>query len=198
MCGSTITTIWTKVSLCGIGSMEASNLASAGLDVVEHVHRVREVPLVPNHVLVIFGMLDIEPENVNGDIFLVEALLHTPDIVGTDVVPSALMITQRPMRRKLNRSSQFRILTEDLLWRGSGEKEDVEDARLGDPVGFGRLFRGMSDVDPSFRSDGDKDSDGGIHRVRVDQRDRSVQRHGGRSEVLEDVGIVEPVWVIEE
>jgi len=79
--GSTITTIWTKVSPYGIGSKEASNLASTGLDVVEHVHRVREVFLVPNHVLVVLGMLDIEPENVNRDIFFVEPLLHTPDVV---------------------------------------------------------------------------------------------------------------------
>jgi len=119
-------------------------------------------------------MLDIEPENVNWDIFFVEALLHTPDVVGTDVVPSTLVITQRPMRGKLNRSSQFRILTEDLARRGSGEKEDVKNARLGDPVGFSRLFRGVSDVDPGFGSDGDEDCDSRIRRVRVDQGNRPV------------------------
>ena len=181
-----------------MGSNEALNLASAGLDVVEHVHRVREVLLVPNHVLVVLGMLDVEPENVNGDIFFVEALLYTPDVVGTDIIPSALVITQRPMWRKLNRSGQFRILTENLIWRGSGEQEDVKNTRLGDPVGFRRLFRGMSDIDPGFRSDCDEDRDGRIRRVRVDQGNRPVQRHGGRSKVLEDVGVVESVWVIEE
>ena len=143
-------------------------------------------------------MLDIEPENVDRDIFFVETLLHAPDIVGTDIVPSALVITQRPMGRKLNRSGQFCILTKDLLRCGSREKEHVKNARLGDPVSFGRLLRGMSDIDPGFRSDGDKDCNGRICRVRVDQGNRPVQRHGGRSEVLENVGIVESVWVIEE
>jgi len=102
------------------------------------------------------------------------------------------------MGRKLNRSSQFCILTEDLIRRGSGEKEYVKNTRLGDPVGFSRLFRGMSDVDPGFRSDSGEDCDGRIRRMRVDQGNSPVQRHGGRSEVLEDVGVVESVWVIEE
>jgi hypothetical protein len=123
---------------------------------------------------VVLGILDIKPENVNRHIRFVESLLHTPDVIGTDVVPSALVITQRPMRGKLNRSSQFRILTKDLIRRGSGEKKDVKDTRLGDPVGLGRLLRGMSDVDPGFGSDGDEDPDGGICRVRVDQGNGSV------------------------
>jgi len=143
-------------------------------------------------------MLNVEPENVNRDIFFVETLLHTPDIVGTDIIPSALVITQRPMRRKLNRSGQLCILTEDLVWRRSREKEDVKNTRLGNPVGFSRLLGRMSDVNPGFRSDGNKDGDGRIHRVRVDQGNRPVQRHGGRSDVFEDVGVIESVWVIEK
>ena len=98
----------------------------------------------------ILGVLDIQPENVNGDILRVEALLYTPDVVGTDIVPSALVITQRPMRRKLNRSGQFRILTKDLVWRGPRKEKDVKNTRFGDPMGFGRLLSGVSDVDPGF------------------------------------------------
>lgn len=56
----------------------------------------------------------------------------------------------------------------------------------------------MSDVDPGFGSDGGENSDGRIYRVRVDQGDGPVQRHGGGSEVFEDVGVVEPVRIIEE
>lgn len=146
----------------------------------------------------VLGILDIQPENVNGDIFFIEALLHTPDVVGTDIVPSALVISQRPMRRKLNSSGQFRVLTEDLVRRGSREEEDFKDTRLGDPVGFSRLLSGVSDVDPGFGSGRDEDCDGGICRVRVDQRNRSVQRRGGGSDVFEDIGIIKPVWIIEK
>jgi len=52
-------------------------------------------------------MLNIEPENVNSDIFFVEALLHTRDVVGPNIIPLALTITQRLIGRKLNRSCQF-------------------------------------------------------------------------------------------
>ena len=75
------------------------------------------------------------------------------------------------MRRKLDRAGQSRILTEDLVWRGSGEKEDVKNTGFGDPVGLSRLLCGVSNVDPGFRSDGDEDCDGRICGVRVDNRD---------------------------
>ena len=113
-----------------LGSNQAPNLASEGFDVVEHVNRVREVLLVPNHVLVVLGILDIQPEDVNRHVFFVEPLLHTPDIVGTDIVPPALMIAQRPMRGELDGSGKFRILAKDLVWCGSRKEEDVEDTRL--------------------------------------------------------------------
>lgn len=146
----------------------------------------------------VLGVLDIKPENVNGEILFVEALLHAPNVVGTDVVPSALVITQRPMRRKLNRSGQFRVLAEDLVRRGPGEEEDVKNAGLGDPVCLSRFLSGVSDVYPGFGGGGDEDGDSGICGVRVDQGNRPIQRHGGRSEVFEDVGIIEPVWITEE
>ena len=126
----------------------------------------------------VLGILDIEPENVNRHIRFIESLLHTPDVIGTDVVPSALMITQRPMRGKLNRPGQFRILTKDLIRRGSRKEKDVKDTRLGYPVSLGRLLGGMGDVDPGFGGDGDEDPNGGICRVCVDQGDGSVQWHG--------------------
>jgi len=118
---------------------------------------------------VVLGILDIQPENVNRDILLVEALLHTPNVFGTDIIPSALVITQRPMGRKLNRSGQFRVLTKDFFRRGSRKEEDVKNTRLGDPMGFSRLLSGVSNIDPGFRSDCDEDCDGRICRVRMDQ-----------------------------
>jgi len=146
----------------------------------------------------VLGILDIQPEHVNGDILFIEALLHAPDVVATDIVPSALVVSQRPVRRKLNSSGQFRILAEDLVGRGSGKKEDVKDTRLGDPVGFSRLLSGVSDVDPGFGSGSDEDCNGRICRVRVDQGNRPIQRRGGGSDVFEDIVVVKPVWIIEE
>jgi hypothetical protein len=40
-----------------------------------------------------------------------------------------------------------------------------------------------------------EDTDGGIGRMCVENRDRTVQRHRGGGEVLEDVGVVQTVWV---
>ena len=146
----------------------------------------------------ILGILNIQPENVNRDILFIEAFLHTPDVVGTDIVPSALMVSQRPMRRKLNGSSQFRVLAEDLVGRGSGKKEDVKDTRLGDPVSSSRFLCGVNYVNPSFGSGSDEDCDGGICRVCVYQGNRPVQRGGGGSDVFEDIVVIKPVWIIEE
>ena len=67
-------------------------LAGEGLNIVEHVNWIREVLIVPNHVFVVFGILDIEPKHIDGDIRLVEAGLYTSDIFGTDVVPSTLVV----------------------------------------------------------------------------------------------------------
>lgn len=67
-------------------------LTSESLNVVEHIDWVREVFLIPNHVLVFLGILDVEPENVDGDILFVETLLDTPDVVGADIIPSALVV----------------------------------------------------------------------------------------------------------
>ena len=78
------------------------------------------------------------------------------------------------MGRELHGPSQFRVLTKDLIRCGSGEKEDVENAGLGDPVSLGRLFSGMNDIDPGFRSDGDEDCDSRIRRVCVDHGNRSI------------------------
>ena len=180
------------------GPNQASNLASEGLDIVEHVNWIREVLLVPNHVLVVLGILDIQPEDVNRHIFFVEPPLHAPDIVGTDIVPPALVIAQRPMRGKLDRSGQFRILAENPVWCGSRKEEDVEDTGLGNPMGLSRLLSRVSDVDPCFGSGGDKNSNGGICRVRVDQGDGSVERRGGGSDVFEDIAVIESVWIAEE
>jgi len=147
---------------------------------------------------VVLGILDIQPENVNGDILFIEAFLHAPDVVSTDIVPSALVVSQRPMRRELNSSSQFRVLAEDLVGCGSRKKEDVKDTRLGDPMGFSRLLGWVNDIDPGFGSDSDEDSDGRICGVGVDQGDGPVQRRCGGSDVFEDIGVIEPVWIIEE
>ena len=119
----------------------------------------------------LFGILDVEPENIDRDVLFVKSLLHAPNVVAADIVPSALVVSKRPMWRKLNRPGQSRILAENMVWRGSGEKENIKNTRLGDPMSLGRLIRGMSDVDPGFRSSGDEDGDSGICGVRMDQRD---------------------------
>lgn len=125
-----------RLAFITLRSNQNFNLASEGFDVVEHINWVREVLPFPNHVLVVFRILDVQPENVNRDILFVEALLHASDVVGTDIVPPALVIAQGPMRRKLDCSGQFRILTEDLIRCGSRKEKDVKNTRLRDPMGF--------------------------------------------------------------
>jgi hypothetical protein len=94
-------------------------LASKSLDVFCHFHRVREVLLVPNEVFVVFRVFDIQPEDINGHIFLIEPLLNASDIVRADIVPPALMVSKRPMCRERRCPRESRVLSKYIFWGGT-------------------------------------------------------------------------------
>jgi hypothetical protein len=76
-----------------------TDLAAQRSDVVGHLHWVGEILLVPDHILVIFRILDVKPKDINRHILLVEAFLYTAYVVRTDVIPTALVVPQCPVGR---------------------------------------------------------------------------------------------------
>jgi hypothetical protein len=162
---------------------------------LDHLNRVRELFLIPDEILVLFRVLNIKPEDIDRNICLVEAALHRPDIIRTDVVPPALMVSERPMRRDDGGARQTRVLSEHVRRGGARQQEDVEDARLGDPVRRGVLVRCVAYVDPRLGADSVEYGHGRVLGVRVHQWDGAVQGHGRIGEIFKDVGIVETVWV---
>jgi hypothetical protein len=176
----------------------STNLAPKSSNIVDHVNWVREVPLVPNHILVLLRVLDIKPEDINWHIFLIKPLLHCPDILWADVVPSALVIPQTPVGRKHGGTSELGVLLKDVLRCRARKEEEVQNTRLRDPVCFRRLIGSVTDINPCFGPDGVEDSNGRVCGVGVQDRDRTVDGHGRRCEVFKDVTVVETIRVAEE
>lgn len=76
-----------------------TDLAAQRSDVVGHLYWVGEILLVPDHILVILRILDVQPKDINGHILLVEALLYIAYVVRADVIPAALVVPQCPVGR---------------------------------------------------------------------------------------------------
>ena len=81
--------------------------------------------LVPDEVLVLLGVLDVEPEDIDGDVLLIETLLHGSHIVRADVVPTTLVIAKGPVSRQSGSSGETCPLREDILGSRSWQDENV-------------------------------------------------------------------------
>src|SRR6201996_4262284 len=90
----------------------SSNFAFESRNVVRHLHGVREGFLLPHKVLVVVRVLDVEPEDIDGHIFLVKTLLYSAYIVAADVVPPTLVVAKAPVRWKHRCARQARVLRE--------------------------------------------------------------------------------------
>jgi hypothetical protein len=99
-------------------------------DIVGHFNRIRELFFLPDEVLVVRRILDIQPNHIDRHVFLVKSPLDAAYVVGADVVPPALVVRERPVRRERGCAGQAGILLEDVLWRRPGNDEHVHDARL--------------------------------------------------------------------
>ena len=70
-----------------------TDFTTQSCNVFGHFDWVGEVFLVPYHILVVLGVLDVQPKNIERHIFLIEAFLYITHIIRTDVVPAALVVT---------------------------------------------------------------------------------------------------------
>jgi hypothetical protein len=165
---------------------------------VGHLHWVREILLVPNHILMVFGILDVQPKDIERHVLLVEALLHTADVVGADVIPATLVVTQRPVRRQRSCAGEAAILSEYFCRGRAGKNEDIKDPRFGDPVSASRLSCRVRNIDPCLGTNGVENGDGRIGGMCVHNWDGTIKGRRPRGEVLEDIGIVESVGIAEE
>ena len=182
----------------GTCAIQTTRLATVLGKLVLHDFRLGEVPAVPDHVLVLVGVLNVEPDDVERDVGLVEAPLDVEHVRLALVVPPALVVRDRKELRKRRPTRQGRVLVEDGERRRPQEDEEVEDARLGDPVrcrrrcggaevcrvgGLQRLAEGSDDclgrryfrdVDPGLGSDDVEDGNGRASSVGLQERNRSI------------------------
>jgi hypothetical protein len=172
--------------------LEFAHLTSQCPDLILHLDRVRELLLVPIKVLVLGRVLDIQPSDVQRDILLVKPPVHIEHVMLVEVVPSALMISDRPERRNRCISCQSGVLPEKILRFRAGEDEQVHDPRFRHPLRLNARL-GVFDVDERFGPDEVEYSDRVLGGLSVDHGDVAIERHGGVGFVLEDVDVIETV-----
>ena len=90
-------------------------------DVISHFHRIREIFLIPNEILVLFRIFNIKPEHIDRHVLFIEPLLHTPYVIGADIIPPALMIPKGPVCRQRRCPSELRVLTKTSSGVGPGK-----------------------------------------------------------------------------
>lgn len=172
--------------------LEPAHLTSQCPDLVLHLDRVRELLLIPIKVLVLGRVLDIQPSDVQRDILLVKPPVHIEHVVLVEIVPSTLVISDRPERRNRSVSCQSGVLPEKIIGFGAGEDEQVHDPRFRHPLRLNPRL-GVFDVDERFGADEVEHSDRVLGGLSVDHGDVAVERHGGIGFVLEDVDVIETV-----
>lgn len=79
---------------------------------LEHLFRVREIPLVPRKVLFVVCVLDVEPDCVVGDIVVIEPRVDRQNVVLGEVIPAALVMAYTEEGREWSRPGQFAVLLE--------------------------------------------------------------------------------------
>lgn len=135
---------------------ERTHLPPLLLDLLQHALHIRELSLVPIKVPVLLRILYIQPGHIQRESFPVgiEPPVHVQHVLLIEVVPSALVVAQRPVSGESRRADEGGELFEERVrgGGGSGEEEEVEDTGFGDPVGRDPVRGGgrRGDVDPGF------------------------------------------------
>ena len=71
---------------------------------VDHIHGIGELLRVPSEISLAVGVLDVQPNDVDGNVELVEVGVDRENVVLIVVVPSTLVISDGEGRRKWSRS----------------------------------------------------------------------------------------------
>ena len=169
-------------------------LAFLGFYVGNHLYRVGKCFLVPHKVLVSFGILDIEPKDVDGDILLIKPLLYRSDVFTADIVPATLVVGEGVQRGKHGSACEAGVLGEDRSRVRTWENEDVKNARFRDPVCLCAVV-GLSDIDEGVACNGIEDCNGALFTMGMHQGDSAIESDGGICKILEHVRVVESIRV---
>lgn len=138
------------------------------------VHRVwiDESQRIPSEVLLLLCVLNVKPNDIIGNLELVELAVHILNVFIRDIVPSTLVVSNSERLRHSGVASEFTVLTSQILRSGSQEDKDIQKPTLGDPMRLrvsvtlgaqgkrvcGRL--GLDDIDPGLSSVQPKNTDG--------------------------------------
>lgn len=101
-----------------------------------HTNWIWERMLVPGEVLLAVSVFDVKPYHVIWDIVLVKLPIDIFDVFISHIVPSALMISNGKLLRKLRVSSKLGVLLDNSFRVWTEENEDVDKSTLGEPVCF--------------------------------------------------------------
>mmetsp|Transcript_42786 Transcript_42786/g.132453 ORF Transcript_42786/g.132453 Transcript_42786/m.132453 type:complete len:527 (-) Transcript_42786:24-1604(-) len=96
-----------------------------------------EVGGVPSEVLLPVRVLDVQPEDVVGDVVLVELPVHAQGILDVHVVPARLVLAHGAEGRQPRQPCHRVVLLQHRVRRRPGEEERVHDPRLEEPPGTG-------------------------------------------------------------
>jgi hypothetical protein len=129
-----------------------TDLSSFGANFVLQLDGIREMFLIPIKVPVLFRILDIQPCDIQRDILLIEPTLHLENIRIINIIPSTLVITQRPLGWEISRTRESCVLLEKRSRIGSRQYEEIHDSGFRHPMCLDAALC-VYDVDERFRCD---------------------------------------------
>ena len=98
------------------------------IELLLHAKRVREGMSVPCEVLLAVSVLDVKPDNVVRDAMPVHFLVNILDVLICNIVPSALVVCNGKLLRKLGISCKLTILRYYIFWRRTQKHKDIQKA----------------------------------------------------------------------
>mmetsp|Transcript_8128 Transcript_8128/g.30544 ORF Transcript_8128/g.30544 Transcript_8128/m.30544 type:complete len:725 (+) Transcript_8128:1218-3392(+) len=179
-----------------VGIDDGDHLPALGSKALLHLHGVGEERLVPREVLLLIGVLNIQPDHVDGEVVVLEALVDLRNVLLVLVVPPALVKTQREHRGQIRRPRDVSVLRHHALGRRAGHEEEIKVARLAHPV---RVLAavGVLDVHEGLTRVVPEDANAFRHPrlERHHEGNGTVQRHRIVQFILEHVKGVQAVRV---
>ncbi len=96
-----------------------------GVQLLFHPQRIRERMGIPSEVLLAVCIFDVEPDHIIRYPSPIHFLVNIPDILICNIVPSALVIRNCELLRKLSVSRKLTVLGDDILGRRAKKNEDI-------------------------------------------------------------------------
>ena len=108
-----------------------------GVQLLPHPQGIWERMSIKSEVLLAVRIFNVEPDHIIRHPGPVHLLVNIPDIFIGYIVPSALVVRNSKLLRKLRVSCKLTILGDDILGGRAKENENIQEATLREPVSFG-------------------------------------------------------------